>query len=216
MTAHDRNFDELLNVIERREKAAKRRALVWTLLPAVAAVALLGYSSWRLGVESTQVALLTRQADSLQKTVDDRETEIKQLQDRIKTLQQKLSDTQALLRDTVELAKYRHPVDFVDLKVIYSRYPRQARVLEEILNLRRQGVKWKLGGQQPAEGFDSPSFAAYILRKANGSRGKACSNPAAGFTSACPRPAVRRSATWCSIPQAMRCSILKTSAASRS
>ena len=165
MTARERNFDELLNDIERREGAAKRRALLWTLVPAVAAVALLGYSSWRLSVESAQVEQLARKADSLQRTVADREAQIRTLQDSIKGLQQRLSETQAQLRDTVELAKFRHPVDFVDLKVIYSRYPRQARILEQILNLRQSGVKWKLGGQQPAEGFDSPSFAAYILRK---------------------------------------------------
>lgn len=35
------------------------------------------------------------------------------------------------------------------------------------MDLRRREVKWRLGGQSPTEGFDSPSFAAFVLRELN-------------------------------------------------
>jgi len=33
--------------------------------------------------------------------------------------------------------------------------------------MKEREVNWKLGGSSPAEGFDSPSFAAYLLQKHN-------------------------------------------------
>jgi cell division protein FtsB len=152
MVHPQRDLDQLLSEIERRESIAKRRALLWTLVPVAAAVVLLGYSSWRLSDESARVERLQGEVETLRRDIG--------------VLEAKLKETQALLEDTVALAKYRQTVSFVDLKAIYSRYPRQARILDHIFNLREEGVRWRLGGQHPAEGFDSPSFAAYVLREA--------------------------------------------------
>ncbi|MBI3078710.1 MAG: C40 family peptidase [Deltaproteobacteria bacterium] len=90
-----------------------------------------------------------------------------QLEARIADLQGKLADAEARLKEATEFGRYIHPIDFVDVKMLFSRYPQEARVLERILNLRERGAKWRLGGQSPTEGFDSPSFAAFILRELN-------------------------------------------------
>ena len=91
--------------------------------------------------------------------------ELQRANDELAAAKAELEDTRQHLREALDLARYTRPIDFVDLKVIYSRYPGPARALERILELREQGVGWHLGGQDPAVGFDSPTFAAYILRE---------------------------------------------------
>jgi hypothetical protein len=76
-----------------------------------------------------------------------------------------LEETSKRLQDTADMARYMHPIEPIGLKAMFSRYPRQAEALEQILKLKQQGVGWHLGGQTPEVGFDSPSFAAYILKE---------------------------------------------------
>lgn len=78
---------------------------------------------------------------------------------------EKLEDARERLGETFEMSQFEHPVDPVDLKAIFSRYPKQARALELMLEMKQQGVSWQLGGQTPDVGFDSPSFSAHILKE---------------------------------------------------
>ena len=64
MNDRDNNLDELLTRIEQREQASKRNVLLWTAIPIAAALALLGYSSWRLATASAEVRELDRIAES--------------------------------------------------------------------------------------------------------------------------------------------------------
>src|SRR6185437_7975879 len=80
-------------------------------------------------------------------------------------LQQQVSDLQSQLRETANLLRNAHPVDMMDMKMIYSLHSRQAVVLESILTLQRHNVRWNLGGTSPEKGFDSPSFAVYVLEQ---------------------------------------------------
>ena len=99
----------------------------------------------------------------LEKDIVGYKKEVTILEDQLAKTRVELEATSKLLRETLELAPYTHPIDFVDIKVIYSLYPRQAELLELILNLRERGVGWRLHGTTPSEGFNSPTFAAYVL-----------------------------------------------------
>ena len=77
----------------------------------------------------------------------------------------KLEEARERLGETFEMSQFEHPVDPVDLKAIFSRYPKQARALELMLEMKQQGVGWQLGGRSPEVGFDSPGFSAYILNQ---------------------------------------------------
>ncbi|MFQ5881650.1 MAG: hypothetical protein ACE5I9_04160 [Candidatus Methylomirabilales bacterium] len=156
----ERTFDELLARIERREQTARRRAIFYSLVPIAMAVIILGYTAYRIQSATTKVRELEKQATSYREQVT-------QLKAQTADLERKLEDAEARLKDATELGRYIHPIDFVDLKVLASRYPRETRVLQLILQLRQRGVRWRLGGQSPTEGFDSPSFAAFILRELN-------------------------------------------------
>ncbi len=153
-------FEDLLARIERREKTSRRRAVLYTLIPITMAIVLLAYTANRVQRATDQVLDLKIQASRYKEQTT-------QLRNQITDLQTKLADAEKRVQEATEFGRYIHPIDLIDLKVIYSKYPREARILERILDLRQSGVKWRLGGQTPTEGFDSPSFAAFVLRQLN-------------------------------------------------
>jgi len=61
------------------------------------------------------------------------------------------------------MSRFERPVSMDDVKRVASRDPRAAGVLKRVLDMRRAGVGWYLGGRKPEEGFDSPGFAAFVL-----------------------------------------------------
>lgn len=159
-SSSERTFEDLLGRIERREQIARRRSIFYSLVPIAMAAILLAYTSYRIQSATTQVQDLENQAAKHRE-------QVAELRSQITSLERQLKETEARLEEATDLSRYVHPIDLVDMKIIYSRYPREARILTQIWFLRDRGVRWRLGGQSPAEGFDSPSFAAFILRELN-------------------------------------------------
>lgn len=160
-----RDFDDAVQQIEARQQRARRQAWFAVLLPAAVGVAFLGYSALQLQSASREVDALrvearqyAEQVSGLKHEVDARTRTIESLQDQIGALEEKM-------RETTQLSRYLHPIDFVDQKAIYSLNPRTAPVLGTVLELRERGVSWRLGGTRPEQGFDSPSFAAFVLER---------------------------------------------------
>lgn len=207
MTTRDQTFDRLLTTIEQRERSTRRAAVLWTIVPALLAVAFLGYSVWRLETASRQVAELEDQAETARQELEASTRQLGEIGEQAKALtaaleertaqneamrketealtreleeqaarnaeirreadqlRRELDETQALLARTLELSQYRFDVTPVTVKMISSRHPREAEILRFIIELREQGVGWHLGGQAPEDGFDSPSFAEFVLRQ---------------------------------------------------
>ena len=161
----EQTLENILDRAERRESQARRRAILYTLVPIVMASILLAYSSSRIRRETEQVKALQGDAAQFERQISDLKREAIQYEERIEFLKSELELSEQRLKKAVELSQYTHPVDFVDLKVIFSRYPRQARALDLILSLRQRNVGWHLGGQTPEQGFDSPSFAMFVLHE---------------------------------------------------
>jgi cell division protein FtsB len=154
--ATTQDFDDAFQQLTARQRTARRQAWLAVLLPATVGIAFLGYASWQLREAAHDVADLRTQVSQLDQQVAERTRTIVQLQAQIK-------DLEASLQQTTQLSRYVHPIDFVDLKMVYSKARHVAPVLGEILDLRERNVGWRIGGTTPEEGFDSPSFAAYIL-----------------------------------------------------
>ena len=157
-TTTDAAFDQLLARIEQREAAARRRTVLLSIVPiAIAGVV--------LGGMTVGVRRLAHQADTLETEAQALRTEAAQQQEKIRNLESQVTTLEKQLRETTDLARFRHAIDLTDLKSIASQYPGPARALEFIFTLRERNVPWRLGGRSPEEGFDSPSFAAYVLRQ---------------------------------------------------
>lgn len=144
--------DEFLEKIRREERKARRLMYLFSLIPVVLTV-LLFFASWNA------VNKATRRVNELKA-----ETGILQRAISLK------SDSIAELKKSYEFAvtyedkkfRFNYSID----KELFSRYPAQTRILEEIRSLMSNSkIKWHLGGKYAEEGFDSPGFARYILNK---------------------------------------------------
>jgi hypothetical protein len=90
----------------------------------------------------------------------------KSLQQQVDSLTDELRGARQQLQQSSDLIHFVHPIGMLTPKMIASRNPEVWPILGEILRLRELGVTWRLGGQSPDVGFDSPSFAAFVLRRA--------------------------------------------------
>ena len=169
----------LLERIERREQSARRRAVLYSFLPVVLTIVLLGYTASSVRNAQKQVDALkaeattyTTQIETLKKNAETYKTQSQSLQgdaesykNQVTDLQAQLAEAQKTLSEAVNLSRAVRTIDYVNAKELASRFPGSESLLLDILDLRQRHIKWKLGGQSPQEGFDSPSFAMYLLRQ---------------------------------------------------
>jgi len=169
----------LLERIERQEKFARSRTVLYSLLPVALTVVLLGYtfSSVRnaqkqVDALKTEATTYTTQIDTLKKNAETYKTQSQSLQgdaenskNQVTELQAQLAEAQKTLSEAVNLSRAVRTIDYVNAKEFASRFPGSESLLLNILDLRQRRIKWKPGGRSPQEGFDSPSFAMYILRQ---------------------------------------------------
>ena len=169
----------LLERIERREKSARIRAVSYSLLPVALTVVLLGYTASsvrnaqkQVDALKTEASTYTTQIDTLKKNAETYKSQSQSLQgdtqnykNQVTDLQAQLAEAQKTLSEAVNLSRAVRTIDYVNAKELASRFPGSESLLLDILELRQRRIKWKLGGQSPQEGFDSPSFAMYILRQ---------------------------------------------------
>ena len=103
---------------------------------------------------------------NLQKKIDLKQKELAELnQEKIK-LEKLATDLEERLSQTMIFDKNRYQMDWGLVKTLASD-TQTAQLVDDIFNMRYQNVRWKLGGTSPETGFDSPSFAAYLLIKKN-------------------------------------------------
>jgi uncharacterized protein YoxC len=169
----------LLERIERREKSARSRAVLYSLLPVALTVVLLGYTASSVRNAQKQVddlkaeaSTYTTQIDTLKKDAEAYKNQSQSLQgdtanykNQVTELQAQLAEAQKALSEAVNLSRSVRTIDYVNAKEFASRFPGSESLLMDLLDLRQRRIKWKLGGQSPQEGFDSPSFAMYMLRQ---------------------------------------------------
>jgi hypothetical protein len=169
----------LLERIDAREKLARSRVVVYSLLPVALTVLLLGYAVSSERNARTQVdalkaeaASFTTQIDTLKRNAAAYQTQSHSLQgdadnykNQLTELQAQLAETQKTLAEAVNLGRALRPVDYANAKELAGRFPGSESLLLDILDQRQRRIKWKPGGQSPQEGLDSPSFAMYMLKQ---------------------------------------------------
>jgi cell wall-associated NlpC family hydrolase len=159
------NFDDAIARMAARQRSERLRAWLAVVLPASLGAAFLAFGAWQLKQASAEVDGLHAEAAKSKDQIAALKLEIGASSKTIAELQDRLRALEDQLKETTELTRFKHPMDLVDLKAIYSSAPKAAPVLGEILALRDRNVSWLLGGTDPKDGFDSPSFAAYVLQR---------------------------------------------------
>ena len=169
----------LLERIERREKSALMRTLLYSAVPVTLTVVLLSYtaSSVRkaqneLDALKADAATYTTKIDSLKKNADTYQSQsqsaqgdAQNLKNQVTDLQTQLAEAQKALSEAVNLSRAVHPIEYANAKELAGRFPGSESLLMDILDLRQRRLKWKAGGKSPQEGFDSPDFAMYVLKQ---------------------------------------------------
>ncbi len=142
----EQELNAILARIERRERTARRQTLLYTLIPVVVAAIILVIIGYRINENRKELDKITSALSEKQKELD---------------------ETKAQLSKATDFKSLAHPLTMREVKKIASRQyeSRQGVVLGEIQSLQMMGVSWHLSGQSPTVGFDSPSFAAYVLEQ---------------------------------------------------
>ena len=83
----------------------------------------------------------------------------------IDSMRIQINELQKQLENSTNFISNVHQLNWSTAKMTYSRYPKQARLLSEIMSMKEGEIKWKIGGFDPNTGFDSPSFAVYMINK---------------------------------------------------
>jgi len=169
----------LLERIERREQSVRRRTVMYSLLPAVFTLLLLGYTASSVQTAQEQIDALKKEASTYTTQINtlknDTEANKTQAQsakadtenykNQVAELQSQLTETQKTLSEAVSLGRAVRAMDYENAKEFASRFPGSESLMQELLDLRQRRIKWKPAGQTPQEGFDSPSFAMYVLKQ---------------------------------------------------
>jgi len=144
--------------LERRERNARRNAIVYSIVPVVLAAALVSFTGYRVRKSAQEVQALSEAKDAI-------EADVSKLREQNRTLEDQKRELEMRLKEATELVKHERPLDMDDVKSVASRSPEAGRILELVLDMRQAGVGWHLGGAKPEVGFDSPGFALFVIRR---------------------------------------------------
>lgn len=179
MTTEPRSVDELLAKLSAKERAARRRAVAYTIIPIILGGAVVWAAAARVrallkqvDAESAQVHKLDDQLAQAQQELAATKNQLRETTDLLDAARRQLAQTkqqldavEKQLRETANLFRSAHPIDPTDLKAILVNNPGAAGTLiQEVLRLQK--TNWNLTGGTPEEGLNSPAFANYVLRRA--------------------------------------------------
>jgi hypothetical protein len=169
--ADNKALEGLVDQVEARERSARRRTLVFTLVPIIVATILLAYISSKVREYNQELDKLRAELEATEDQLAAADKKLRVTEEKLATTEKKLSATQKKLaqaeqqlKATTSLAQHTHPVRWQDIKGAANTLPDGARTtLFDVLFASENQFRWKLGGRSPSEGFDSPGFAYYML-----------------------------------------------------
>jgi len=100
----------------------------------------------------------------LQDSIDLKQQELAEINIEKSQLIGEVKELEVRLQQTMSFDKNRYQIDWDTRKMLASDHE-TSRLLDDIYDMVSQNVPWKRAGTSPESGFDSPSFAAYLLIK---------------------------------------------------
>ncbi len=162
---NDKN-EHILNKFQNEEKRSKKRMFLYSSVPLIITIILVVVSYLSVINANKEVIELRKQKEILLDTISE-------LNNNISLKADSLDEMRKIMELAMNYRDKRYEFNYAIDKQLYSRNPRQTEMLSEMRAMIRAGkVKWHLGGNTPEEGFDSPSFAAYMINRHSLSRVK--------------------------------------------
>ena len=156
MNSIDERFEALARELSNREKKIRRRSIVYSAAPVILGIGLVIVTYFSLRAVNTKLEAKRLEVTSLEARVETFKNQVSGLTLQVDSLTEKLWQATNFVDRTYEFR-------WETIKFIASEFQPQAMALEHIMSLQREGVRWRLRGFSPEEGFDSPSFAAFII-----------------------------------------------------
>jgi hypothetical protein len=144
--------EEIFSKFQKEEKRSRNRMFIYSSIPLIITIILM------LGSYLT--------VDNAQKQVTNLTEDIVELNREITVKTDSLAEMKKVYELAINYKDKRFSFDFRRDKELFSRYPKQTMMISEIRRMIDSNeIKWHLGGNSPEHGFDSPSFATYIINK---------------------------------------------------
>lgn len=144
--------ERIVNKIKIEERRSLKRMFYYTSIPIIITIVLTAFSYIKVDDANKAVEKLKQQMDALNKELHIKNDSLRNLQE--------------IYEFAISYEDKRYSFGYSIDKVLFSRYPKQTEMLQEIRKLiNNDNVKWKLGGHSIEDGFDSPSFASYLVNK---------------------------------------------------
>jgi hypothetical protein len=157
-----------VSVLDPQDLVRLRRSSLYaaagTAVGAVMVIGALAYGMWELHSIGEQVKEKQGQLTEAERQRAQAEQQRLESEKKLDALRAQLGQKQEDLKKATDLWRHIHPISYSDLKDLAVNNARAFPLLEHSMTLAHQKVKYKVGGKSPQEGFDSVTFAAYVLR----------------------------------------------------
>jgi len=127
----------------------------------------LGQTQQELEAANSQLEQTQQELEAAKNQLEHTQQEVDELEQRVDELSKTLEEATEHFRQAMTFRQYEYHIDELSLKSLAGGLFSftMSDLLFDILFMQRDGVGWKLNGVSPDEGFDSPSFAAYMLQE---------------------------------------------------
>jgi len=126
----------------------------------------LGQIQQDLESANSQLGQTQQDLEAAKNQLEHTQQEVDELEQRVDELSKELEEATEHFRQAATFRQCEYHIDELGLKSLAMELsPPMSDLLFDILFMQRDGVGWKLNGVSPDEGFDSPSFAAYMLQE---------------------------------------------------
>ena len=151
--------EQILEKFQKEEKQSRKRMFMYTSIPLIITIILIVISYLTVEDAQNQVAILSEEKQTLETTIID-------LNDEIDSKADSLIEMKKVMELAINYKDKRFHFDFSRDKQLYSGFSRQTQMITEMRRMIDDNeIKWHLGGNSPEVGFDSPSFATYLINK---------------------------------------------------
>ncbi len=151
--------EQIFGKFQKEERKSRKRMFIYSSIPLIITVILILTSYLSVNDAQNKVAELANEMQALENTISN-------LNEKIISKTDSLAEMKRGYELAINYKNKRFHFDFKRDKELFSRYPKQTRMITEMRRMiDANEIKWHLGGNSPEQGFDSPSFAAYIIYK---------------------------------------------------
>jgi len=180
MSSQQEKLEALLSDTERYERRARQRALLFSLIPILLAVILLGFTFWRIQAAQDELANVQVKLADTQKTLGETTLEYAQTQNNLSQVRGELTDSQGELVDANgNLAQIQSELDAANARIADTQKQLDATTLElekaqealldtqgqvEELDVRLEGLQQDIAfaEEQLAQYQEAGTFRPYL------------------------------------------------------